>query len=431
MRLIVYKLLLSLIFPFYLPLLWLNNRLKGRSANWWLGDWQSKFEPGTTWLWVYTPSAGEVLIAQTFLKELSAAYPEQQYLIIAGTHSGFQMASRVFGDRAAVVYLPLDFGMMIRRLLANYPPAGQLIIESEFRPNLIGALGKLGVGQALVNGKITERTAARYRKIGFFLREVLAYLQLFCMQTPADAAAIIGLGAAPDRVDVVGNAKFDQEFKPLAGAEKERLSELLGLTPQTRLLVAGSTHAGEEAIVIESFQAIATVYPETVLLIAPRNLERVAEVGSLLEQAGVAYQRRSQLPLDIVRARVVLLDTMGELTAFYGLADLAFVGGSLVAVGGHNIIEPAAMGCPVLFGDQLQNFTAARDLLVENGVGFTVRDGSELTACCLELLGDPERRSQVGEAAQRLIATNRGAAVKTIKRLKATGIVVGGGHDNS
>ncbi len=424
MRLIVYKLLLLLISPFYLPLLWLNNRLKGRSANLWLGDWLAKSEPGTAYLWVYTPSAGEVLIAQTFLKKLSAEYPPQKYLIIAGTYSGFQMAERTFGDRAAVVYLPLDLGMMVRRLLANYPPAGQLIIESEFRPSLIGALAKRRVGQALVNGKVNERTAARYRTIGFFLPTVLANLQLFCMQTPADAEAIIGFGAAPDRVSVVGNAKFDQEFKTLAEDEQKRLADLLGLPTQTKLLVAGSTHAGEEAIVMESFQAIAAVYSEVVLLIAPRNLERIAEVSSLLEQAGVAYQRRSQL--GAATARVILLDTMGELTSFYGLAYLAFVGGSLADIGGHNIIEPAALGCPVLFGDQMQNFIAARDLLVENGVGFTVRDVPELTARCLEFLADPERRKQVGEAAQRLIAANRGATAKTIEHLKAMGIALGG-----
>jgi 3-deoxy-D-manno-octulosonic-acid transferase len=324
------------------------------------------------------------------------------------------MAQRTFNKQAEIVYLPMDFSIIILKWLKKYPPMGFLVIENGIWPNLIYWIKKKNIKLAMLNGRVNDRTYHRYKNISFFLRAALNEIDLYCVQTKVDARRLIELGAIPERVLVIGNAKYDRDFPDITAEEKDGFLNKLGISPKAKIIVAGSTHPGEEEFVLDAYDIIYKSYPDTILVIAPRHIETVEELEKLLNCRKITYQLRSSINKQQA-GQVLLLDTFGELSKFYNMAYLAFVGGSFVPIGGHNLLEPAAQGCPVFFGPYIKNFQEIAELLYVNGVGFKVHTSNELAAGCLSLLGNQEYRRALGVKSRELVYANQGATKKMAK----------------
>jgi 3-deoxy-D-manno-octulosonic-acid transferase len=264
----------------------------------------------------------------------------------------------------------------------------------------------------IANGRISDRSFRRYHRVRGLMRRVLADVAVFAMQTDEDARRIIALGAPPSRVVVTGNLKSD--LLPGAALDEAQWREWLGLGADGRLWIAGSTHRGEETLVLDAHARARRRHPQLALLLAPRHPERAGEVETLIRERGLVAVRRSRLPDAASPGGVVLLDTVGELAALYALAEVVFVGGSLVPVGGHNVLEPAMRGKPVLFGPHTSNFREGADLLQQSGGGLVVEDGPELARELERLLEDPHLARRTGEAARLAFAGRQGAVSATL-----------------
>jgi 3-deoxy-D-manno-octulosonic-acid transferase len=293
----------------------------------------------------------------------------------------------------------------VRRVIRSINPTIVLVAETELWPNFFRELQRQGIPSALVNGRISPRSYGNYLRFRRFFTEVFKSVTLFCMQSNEDAERIRDIGAAPDRVMVTGNLKFDQKISPVQQTP-------VSIASGRKVITAGSTHRGEEAILLEIFSRLRKKYPDLILIIAPRHPERFDEVCGLITTAGYECQRRTRLK-GAVRD-VVLLDTIGELRAFYSACDIAFVGGSLVKIGGHNLLEPAAMKKPVIFSRYMFNFKEISEALINAGGGLMVKDKEELYAKLDNLLSDKQLSTTMGEKAFKVIAANSGATVRTI-----------------
>jgi 3-deoxy-D-manno-octulosonic-acid transferase len=367
-------------------------------------------------LWVHAVSVGEVMAAIPLVRRIEGRWPALPILISTVTDTGRGVGQQRLPGKP-FVFFPLDFGWAVRRALDRIRPRAVLLTETELWPIFIRACGQRGIPVIAVNGRISPRSYPRYRRVRFWFGRVLQGVRLFCMQTPEDAARIRDLGAPAERVQVVGNLKFD-----LAGdedpAEGARVRAMLGLAPDRPVLVAGSTHKGEEALVLEAYRRARSPVPDLALVLAPRHPERLEEVAGLLRDAGLSWIRRSQAPAPEGCA-AILVDTMGELGRLYAAGTVVYVGGSLVPIGGHNVLEPAAHGRPVLFGPHMGNFAEMARLFREQGAGLEVQDSSSLATAAVRLLCDPAEARRMGEAGRRIVATHRGAAERTVALLEA------------
>ena len=292
------------------------------------------------------------------------------------------------------------------------------MMETEIWPNLLRLCRKRGVKTVVINGRISSRSYPRYRLIRPFFRRVLAHVDRFCMQSDESAHRLIDLGADPSRVIVTGSLKFDSLEVPTPaayGKPRERVLRFFRVSPRRPVVVAGSTLRGEEAAVVRAFSRVKVMWPSALAILAPRQPERFGEVDRLARDAGFVTVRRSELPIDAdPRADVVVLDTIGELAQLYQVATAVFVGGSLVDHGGHNLLEPAIFGKPIVFGPHMQNFKEIADTFLVNGAAVQVRSDRELEDALLTLLADPVRRARLGAAARALVEANRGAKEKTL-----------------
>ena len=294
-----------------------------------------------------------------------------------------------------------------------------MMMETEIWPNLLRECRRRGVKTVMINGRISSRSYPRYRLIRPFFRRVLADVDRFCMQSEESARRLIDLGADPARVTVTGSLKFDSLELPAPtshGKPRERVLRFFRLSPNRTVVVAGSTMRGEEAAVLRAFARIKATMPGALAILAPRQPERFGEVERLARDAGFVTIRRSELPIDAEpRADVVVLDTIGELAQLYQLATAVFVGGSLVDHGGHNILEPAIFGKPIVFGPHMQNFKEIADAFLSNDAAVQVQSERELDEALLALVTDPVRRARLGAAARALVEANRGAKTKTLE----------------
>jgi len=367
-------------------------------------------------LWVHAVSVGEVLAAIPLVRQVESRWPGLPILMSTVTDTGRGVGLQRLPGKP-FVFFPLDFGWAVRRALDRIRPRAVLLTETELWPIFIRACGQRGVPVVVVNGRISPRSYPRYRRVRFWFGRVLQGVRIFCMQTPEDAARVCDLGAPAERVHVVGNLKFD-----LAGdedpAEGARVRAMLGLAPDRPVLVAGSTHKGEEPPVLEAYRRARATIPDLALIVAPRHPERLDEVSSLLREAGLPWVRRSQAPAPDGTA-VILVDTMGELARLYAAGTVVYVGGSLVPIGGHNVLEPAAHGRPVLFGPHMGNFAEMARLFLEQGAGLEVHDAASLAAEAVRLLGDPAEATRMGQAGRLIVGTHRGAAQRTVALLEA------------
>jgi len=321
-----------------------------------------------------------------------------------------------------VFYFPFDWTFIVRRTLNLVKPRLFIMMETEIWPNLLRQCCKRGVRTVVINGRISSRSYPRYRMIRPFFRRVLADIDRFCMQSEESARRLIDLGADPARVTVTGSLKFDSlevpspaDTRPTHGKPRERLLRFFRISPNRTVIVAGSTMRGEEAAVLKAFERVKATKSHVLLILAPRQPERVAEVERLSRQAGFVTALRSELPIDAEpRADVVVLDSIGELAQLYQVATAVFVGGSLADHGGHNILAPAIFGKPVIFGPHMQNFKEIAEAFLASGAAIQVRSDRELDDTILALVRDPVHRARLGAAARALVEANRGAKGKTL-----------------
>jgi 3-deoxy-D-manno-octulosonic-acid transferase len=371
-------------------------------------------------IWIHAVSVGEALTARALAADLKARYPKLRLFLSTTTIAGQQVARGRLSDVDAVFYFPFDWTVTARRTLRIVKPRLFVMMETEIWPNLLRLCRDQGIRTVVINGRISTRSYPRYRLIRPFFARVLADVDRFCMQSDESARRLVDLGADPSRVTVTGSLKFDSLELPATashGKPRERVLRFFRLSPNRTVIVAGSTMKGEEAAVLRAFARIKSAAGSSALLvIAPRQPERFGEVERLAREAGFTAIRRSELPIDAEpRADVVVLDTIGELAKLYQLATAVFVGGSLADHGGHNILEPAIFGKPIVFGSHMQNFKEIADAFLGNDAAVQVASERELEQTLVELVTDPVRRARLGAAARALVEANRGAKTKTLE----------------
>jgi 3-deoxy-D-manno-octulosonic-acid transferase len=400
----VYNFWLTVFFVAALPLLplWLMLRPRLRSG---LGERfgcyaRTKLQPviDARPIWIHAASVGETFAARALITAVKAKLPQGKILLSTFTDTGNEIARRSAGADA-VIFLPIDHPLVVRRTLTKLEPAVLIIIETEIWPNLLRQAYKRGIPVLLLSGRLSERAFNRYLTVGGFFRSVLGCFAACGMQSVYDADRIARLGADTARIIVTGNLKQPAPMPCLDAGSTVKAAEA-GLPDQKRpLLVAGSTHRGEEALLLEIFLALKNRFPALQLALAPRHPERFAEVEKLLQQRAVNFSKKSALKGLSFQSDVLLVDTLGDLRNLYALSDVAFVGGSLVDVGGHNLLEPAGLKKPVLFGPYTANCASVAAALKKSGGGIEVRDHREMLREFDLLLSDPVKRRSAGEKA--------------------------------
>ena len=363
--------------------------------------------------WIHAVSVGESAAAVPLVEGIRRRWPELGIVVSTITPTGARIVAERLAGTAAHRYFPIDLPGPVRRALDAARPRFFIAIETELWPNFLRALARRRIPAMIANGRISDRSFRRYRWVRGLMRRVLADVSVFAMQTHEDARRIIALGASPSRVVVTGNLKSDL-VPEATGDDASAWRERLRLGADARLWIAGSTHRGEEAMVLDAFLRARTHCPDLALLLAPRHPERADEVEELIRERALAAARRSRLPADGAPGAVVILDTVGELAALYALAEVVFVGGSLVPIGGHNVLEPAMRGKPVLVGPHMSNFREGAELLQRSGGGLVVKDGPELERELTRLLEDRDLARRMGEAARHAFAGRQGAVSATL-----------------
>jgi len=368
-------------------------------------------------IWLHCVSVGETQAARPLVERIKREYPHHALVVSTITRTGQKLAHDVFGKQAhSIFYFPFDWRWTARRALRTINPDAVVIMETELWPNFLRECKARGIPVALVNGRISRQSFRRYRMIRFFLARMLQCLDIAVMQSEVDAGRLRDLGMPGDRIHTAGNLKFDAGTVSSATEKTAEIRERFGLAVEWPLILAASTHAPEEKILLESFKQLDA---RTRLMLAPRHPERFQEVASLIRESGFSWARRTNAPeASDAEARVILLDTIGELPATYSLASVVFVGGSIVDRGGHNVLEPAAAGAPVVTGAHTHNFHAIVDLLKEANAIVQLPEtaaSGELATVFADLLGNPERRNELAARAKQLVVDNQGAAERTIK----------------
>jgi 3-deoxy-D-manno-octulosonic-acid transferase len=411
----VYSVALAVLLAAYLPLLALRS-LGGRSSRGWsFAERWGRLEPGLPVeprCWVHAVSVGEAAAAAPLVEAIGRRWPELSIVVTTVTATGARIVSERLRDRATHRYFPLDLPGPVGRALDAVRPRFFIGLETELWPNFFRALAFRRIPAMVANGRLSDRSFRRYRLVRRLVARMLRSVTILAMQSEEDARRVIALGAPPERVVVTGNLKADLQTDPSEVDPMWRRA--FGLDDGGVLWIAGSTHQGEEAAVLDAHRRLVSRLPDLRLLIAPRHPERAEEVEKLARARGFRAVRRTALTGTGTAEEVVILDTVGELAGLYRLADVVFVGGSLVPTGGHNMLEPAQRRKPVLFGPHTSNFRESADLLRGAGAAIVVGDSAELAREALRLLEDRELGRTMGEAAFMAVASRQGALSLTL-----------------
>ncbi len=367
-------------------------------------------------IWIHAVSVGEVLAVAGLIQELRKKLAEHRVVVSTTTDTGQELARKRFGEEN-VFYFPMDFVHAIRPYLETLKPELVVLAETEFWPNLLRLADADGAPIAVVNARISDRSWPRYQRFRWALRRMLGQVDIFLAQTDEDEARLISIGAEPARVHVTGNLKFDVT-PPATSAIVESVRRVLAAEGAGPVLVCGSTVEDEEAVLLKAFENIRVEHPRAVMILAPRHPERFEKVANLLTQMGMKWFRRSLWAGEPLGSGVLFVDTIGELASLYELADVAFVGGSLVPRGGHNIIEPAQHGVAIVVGPHTENF---RDIvtLFQRRDAVRVAGVSDLPLVLMQLLADESERKKLGARAAQTVKSQMGATERTLTALRA------------
>lgn len=366
--------------------------------------------------WIHAVSVGEAVAAVPLVEGIHRLWPGLNIVVSTATPTGRTIVRDRLGHLVTHCYFPFDLPGPIKRALKTIRPTFFVALETEIWPNFFRELSRREVPAMIANGRISDHSFRRYRLVRVFMRRPLGQIGMFAMQSAEDARRIIALGALPERVVVTGNLKT--ESSPHDAGVESLWRRLLGLSGSEPVWIAGSTHAGEEEIVLDAFLRLQAWHPSLVLILAPRNPERVPEVERLIRLRGLEPIRRSALPIRPGARAVIVLDTVGELAQLYQVASVVFVGGSLIPWGGHNMLEPALGRKPVLFGPHTGNFKESAELLLASGGALLVTHGDELEAALDRLLRDPELRRVMGNAGFEAATSRQGSVRLTLELLE-------------
>jgi 3-deoxy-D-manno-octulosonic-acid transferase len=362
-------------------------------------------------------SVGEVVAAGPVLRRLAADYPQRRLLLTTSTATGRRQALALYGRLADIRYLPYDLPGCVRRFLRRAQPQIGIILETEIWPTLYQACGRRDIPLVIASARLSERSVRRFQWARGLVRDVLSAPHVHVMaQSADDAARFIALGANPTRTGVCGNVKYDQMVDPAVLSAAGDLRRLLG--SERPVWVAGSTHDGEEIAVLDAHRRVRAECPSALLVLAPRHPPRFEAVAQLLERSGMTYVRRTEHPSVTVETDVLLLDTLGELVRYYAAADLSFVGGSLVPIGGHNLLEPLSVRCAVLTGPSNSNDAPTARLLRAVGAIDVVSDAAELARAVTERFGNAAISRKAVDAGTTVLDANRGAVDRLCQTLR-------------
>ena len=405
----------SAIWYLLLPFLFLRLWLRGRQAPAYRQRWKERmawgYRPGTLQrsIWVHAVSVGETLAAVPMIERLLADYPETPLLVTTTTPTGSERVKALFGDRVTHVYCPWEVPTALNRFLRAFDPKMVIVLETELWPNLCAAVKRHGAKLMLMNGRLSEKSYRGYSKFPRLVRPMMARFDALAVQTPVERERYVALGAWPERVHAIGSVKFDMSLDDTVRQAAAGLRAEIGERP---VWIAASPHPGEDEPVLAAHKSLLKTLPTALLVLVPRHPERFGSVAQLVRHQSLTLARRSKQEAIAADTQVYLADTMGELLMLFGVADVAFVGGSLVPVGGHNLLEPAAWGKPVVTGPHLHNFAAISELL-DKADALTLVDNADALAITLQgLFRHPDRRQSQGQAAAAVVEANRGALEK-------------------
>ena len=410
---LVYLILSYVLAPLVIPILiW-----KGLSNREYWDRWEERFGFGRTRtnepaIWIHAVSVGEVTAASSLVRDLKEKYPQFPIVVTTVTPTGAQRLHDIFGDEVIHSYIPYDMPGAVSRFFDRFRPRLAIIMETELWPNLYTECGRRNVPLVLANARISPRSVSRYRRFFTVFKATLSHGIVIAAQSERDAERFLSLGAGPKRTRVVGNIKFDLDI-PRA-VDRNGIEFRAVQAADRPVWIAASTHAGEEEKVIAAHRQIRQVIPDVLLILVPRHPMRFDAVAQLIQKRGLSYVRRSSGGRCDETTEVFLGDTLGELTMFYAASDIAFVGGSLVPIGGHNLLEPAALGIPVLTGSNNFNAQDIVDLLQEAGVAQVVTSPRQLADEVVACFRDPEGRSRRGLRGREIVAENRGALARLL-----------------
>lgn len=372
-------------------------------------------------IWIHAVSVGEIISVKGLIAELRKAYPQKKIVISTVTATGNKIARTLIKEGDFLTYLPLDFSFIVKNVLKKINPSIFIIAETEIWPNLISCLDKQRIPVVIVNGRISDGSYGGYRAIKLFIRPILRKVKQFCVQSEIDALRLENLGVKKENIQVAGNVKFDINLEAASGINASAYREKLWLAQNDQLLVCGSTHPREEELIFKTYRELLIAFPNLKLLIAPRHPQRSNDIANIATDNGFVSLYISSIagscPTCINKA-VFILDVIGELFNYYSAADIVFMGGSLVKTGGHNIIEPASLKKPVIFGPQMFNFRDITELFLKNKAAIMIEDQEGLGAKIKEILVNASATKEMVERAYALIIANRGATMRNIQAIK-------------
>lgn len=413
----------TLLFYLGLPLIVARLLYRAYRAPAYAKRWGERFgfsalAPTRPVIWLHAVSVGESLASAPLVRALQQRYPDHQLLVTTMTPTGSARVKALYGDSVLHCYAPYDLPGSVRRFLNDAQPQLAIMMETELWPNTIAALSKREIPVVLANARLSQRSAKGYAKVHKLVRPMLKRLACVAAQNSEGGQRFVELGLPPERLQITGSIKFDMTLNPEDQMQGQQLRQLwLGeQSHQLTLLIAASTHKGEEQQVLDAFVAARRQYPELRLLLVPRHPERFNEVAQRVEAQGLGLVRRSENAA-LGEGLVILGDSMGEMMALFGAADLVFMGGSLVPTGGHNMLEPALYALPIVSGPHLFNFQEISQVLLAAKGMQEVADVSELSAALVNLVAQPEQAQAMGQAALGVVESNRGALGRTVELL--------------
>jgi len=410
---ILWTIIIICLSPFILLLAVLgNNRIKERFALLLPKDHDKKQR-----IWIHALSVGEVISAIPLIEAMQLKYPGKEVVFTVTTIKGLEIARKEIGDRVKIIPMPLDFWWSIQRIARHINPSFFILVETDIWPALITYLSGIKIKCFLVNGRISPRTNKSYKKFSFFIKPVLNRFTLCMMQSGLDAKRLLEAGIDPDRIITTGNIKFDRDWLPMQKEERDTWFNKLSLDPDDDIWIAGSIHKDEDQMILNVFSRLVPEFPRLRLILAPRNIEESDKILKTAHEMGLKSILKTDLKDNRVTYKVLILNTIGELGRIYGIGKVSFVGGSMVPLGGHNLLEPAGFGCPVLFGPHMHNFVMMSELLPAERGGFQVSNEIGLYTSVKMLLEDPDLCGMTGRSAKQFADKHRGALKEVLKRI--------------